>query len=492
MTEKIGAAAWERKAMEYKKYTLYVEPIDGPGMSRTLEIGGNKTLDDLSEAILDAWEFDHSHLYMFSVTRKPYDPDGFYHPSYEERKSAACVSLDSLGLKSRRKILYLYDFGDDWMFYVTVKRVESVEEEPPVRVIQSAGQLEQYPDWDEDDWGGEDWDEEDWDEEDRDEEDWDGEDWVEENRAEEDWDDGGELRIEFEGTPDPVLDSLLEEMPAIYQSVWLQLATEEFGVAGDEEVGLFKEMEKAGLLEMAEIPEGLLLKVKKGTKDPGSYPWIKDLGKRLEKERMLASFTLAYGVIEEEELCRLCSEAGPYGFGPREEFEELAGRMKKHGMFCTAEKDGKSCVSFFPLNVTETVLKQRENYPVKWYREWDDEELSILCEGQWTDAFPVYNQTIAFLAWDCGWDPDDANLFLRMAVLCVAAGWTEDEFFRWVQDGLEENGLRLTKRIRKQLGKFRRQFPSAVLKGYTWEEYEKEKVGDGRQMTLFDEELPFS
>ncbi len=463
--------------MEYKKYTLYVEPIDWPGVSRTLEIGGNRTLDDLSEAILDAWDFDHSHLYMFSLTRKPYDPDGFYHPYDEDKNNAAFASLDSLGLKSRRKILYLYDFGDDWMFYVTVKRVETTEEEPPVRVIQSEGALEQYPNWND-----EDWEEENWDGEDREEEDWNDEDWDE---------DEGELRIEFVETPDPVLESLLEEVPALYQNKWLLLAREEYPAADDEEIYLFGNMEKAGLLEMAEIPEGLLLKVRRGTKDPGSYPWVKDLGKRLDRERMLAGFVMAYGLIEEEELCRLCSEAGPYGSGHRKEFEKLAGRMKKQGMFQVMEKNGTSWISCYPPALMEEIWKKREDYPVKWYRKWNDEELRALCEGPWTDAFPVYGQTRMLLVGDCGWRPEDAEGFLQAAVLCVAAGWTEEEFFRWVQAGFEENGLRLTKRIRKQLGKFRREFPSAVLKGYTWEAYEKEKVGHGRQMTLFDEELPF-
>lgn len=316
--------------MEYKKYTLYVEPIDWPGVSRTLEIGGNRTLDDLSEAILDAWDFDHSHLYMFSLTRKPYDPDGFYHPYDEDKNNAAFASLDSLGLKSRRKILYLYDFGDDWMFYVTVKRVETTGEEPPVRVIQSEGALEQYPNWNDEDWD----------------------------------EDEGELRIEFVETPDPVLESLLEEVPALYQNEWLLLAREEYPAADDEEIYLFGNMEKAGLLEMAEIPEGLLLKVRRGTKDPGSYLWVKDLGKRLDRERMLAGFVMAYGLIEEDELCRLCSEAGPYGSGHREEFEKLAGRMKKQEMFQVMEKNGTSWVSCYPPALMEEIWKKRENYPV--------------------------------------------------------------------------------------------------------------------------------
>ena len=37
---------------------------------------------------------------------------------------------------------------------------------------------------------------------------------------------------------------------------------------------------------------------------------------------MLHNFVSVYGVIEREELCRLCSEEGLYGSGPREAMEE--------------------------------------------------------------------------------------------------------------------------------------------------------------------------
>lgn len=90
--------------------------------------------------------------YKKCLIRKPCDREGFYHPDSESGRNAAGASLDSLGLKARRKILFLYDFGDEWLFYVTVKRVETVPEAPATRVIQSSGRLEQYPVWDEDEW----------------------------------------------------------------------------------------------------------------------------------------------------------------------------------------------------------------------------------------------------------------------------------------------------------------------------------------------------
>ena len=62
----------------YKKYTLEVTEQKS-GASRTIEMDGGNTLDDLSNAILNAVNFDKSHLYMFSLSKKPYG-EGYYHP----------------------------------------------------------------------------------------------------------------------------------------------------------------------------------------------------------------------------------------------------------------------------------------------------------------------------------------------------------------------------------------------------------------------------
>lgn len=55
----------------------------------------------------------------------------------------------------------------------------------------------------------------------------------------------------------------------------------------------------------------------------------------------------------------------------------------------------------------------------------------------------------------------------------------------------EENGIHLTKRLKKLFQEFRNEFPSAALKGYTWGEYEKNRKDGYRQLTLFEEEIPF-
>lgn len=66
--------------MSNLRYQLKIEPVYNKQVYRIIEMDGSQTFADLSDAILDAFEFDHSHLYMFSQSRKPYDPNGIYHP----------------------------------------------------------------------------------------------------------------------------------------------------------------------------------------------------------------------------------------------------------------------------------------------------------------------------------------------------------------------------------------------------------------------------
>ena len=61
-------------------YQLKITPVYDNLVYRVIEIYGNCTFADLSDAILDVFNFYHSHLYMFSRSRKPYDSKGIYHP----------------------------------------------------------------------------------------------------------------------------------------------------------------------------------------------------------------------------------------------------------------------------------------------------------------------------------------------------------------------------------------------------------------------------
>jgi hypothetical protein len=98
--------------------------------SRTIEIRGDQTLDELHHAIFKAYDRQDQHLYEFQFGKRPFDPNG---PNYgvadppPRRKGygdARTTRLDDLGLKRDRVFGYWFDFGDNWFHQVEVERIE--------------------------------------------------------------------------------------------------------------------------------------------------------------------------------------------------------------------------------------------------------------------------------------------------------------------------------------------------------------------------------
>ncbi len=149
-----------------KEYVFRVKPQDYRNNYRVIRIGGGRTLHDLHLAILDAYDFYADHLYMFSPDRKPYDRNGYYSPDDDGMNSADQAVLEKLDLKKGDRWLYLFDFGDEWKFDVTVKDIEEGRSNRKAQVLEGKGELVQYPDWDDEEWDEEHWDDEDWEDED--------------------------------------------------------------------------------------------------------------------------------------------------------------------------------------------------------------------------------------------------------------------------------------------------------------------------------------
>ena len=80
---------------------------------------------------------------MYSEHAYQSDPEG--------DESSADIILDEVGLCKGQKFALHYDFGDDWMFTITVSKISEVQEDFEPRVIKSKGTIQQYPDWDEED-----------------------------------------------------------------------------------------------------------------------------------------------------------------------------------------------------------------------------------------------------------------------------------------------------------------------------------------------------
>jgi hypothetical protein len=127
-------------------YTLEVFLIGGPitrkfakqnrVVSRTIQIRGDQTLENLHYAIFEAYGREEEHSYEYQLGGKgPMDPKaqryvlpGAFDLSHEEGDPAAGrvdqTTLDSLGLKEGDRFGYWFDFGDDWWHQINVEGVE--------------------------------------------------------------------------------------------------------------------------------------------------------------------------------------------------------------------------------------------------------------------------------------------------------------------------------------------------------------------------------
>ena len=175
MTKKIAStarAAKPSKKSQPRLYTLEVSLVGGPvteefadenpEVSRTIEIRGDQTLEDLHFAIYDAYDRDDEHMYEFQFGKKPMDRKApryvmsiaMEDPFGDIDVPSGCVdetTLDSLELAPRRQFFYWFDFGDDWWHKI---KVVAIGDELPAgkfpRVTQRIGKSPpQYPDFDE-------------------------------------------------------------------------------------------------------------------------------------------------------------------------------------------------------------------------------------------------------------------------------------------------------------------------------------------------------
>jgi len=150
---------------------LYDAPVSeefaeaNPVVSRTIEIRGDQTLEDLHGAIFRAFDRWDQHMYEFHFGKGPHDySEGRYRCSGPfgvdalfgddtPAGDAAKTKLDSLGLTDEDVFGYWFDFGDDWYHQVNVVAIG--EAKPKVKYPRVTARLgespPQYADWDEED-----------------------------------------------------------------------------------------------------------------------------------------------------------------------------------------------------------------------------------------------------------------------------------------------------------------------------------------------------
>lgn len=116
---------------------------------RRIAIPGNLDFDWLSSAILNAFRFDHDHLYSFIYKNRFGLETRINHPYLEEPLFADKVAVQDVLRQPGMSMIFLYDFGDNWEFTVELERIDPVDpalEKP--KVLKKHGKSpEQYAYW---------------------------------------------------------------------------------------------------------------------------------------------------------------------------------------------------------------------------------------------------------------------------------------------------------------------------------------------------------
>jgi hypothetical protein len=168
---KTKPAAKSRKPAATKTsrlYTVEVFLIGGPTgkppkksqrISRTIQIRGDQTLEELHLAIFDAYDRYDEHLYefQFGEWRQNRGAPRYVHPDAADDDDIAGLadetSIESLGLSVGRIFRYWFDFGDDWWHQLQVKAIdESTPDGEYPKIVDRIGKSPpQYPDYEDED-----------------------------------------------------------------------------------------------------------------------------------------------------------------------------------------------------------------------------------------------------------------------------------------------------------------------------------------------------
>ena len=123
---------------------------------RDIEIASSASLHSLAQAIVAAFDFDFDHAFGFYTgktqrTLMQEDPKYELFVDLGEETGALSVKRTSVSTafpKPRHRLTFLFDYGDDWMFQVTLTGTGQKAPKtryPKVLAAQGASP-EQYPD----------------------------------------------------------------------------------------------------------------------------------------------------------------------------------------------------------------------------------------------------------------------------------------------------------------------------------------------------------
>ncbi len=123
----------------------------------TVALEAASTLEDVHDVIQQAVEFDRDHLYGFFVARTSRSRDRVRYDGEDDDGQADdtlfTTTLESLfPLPRDRKLFYLFDYGDSWLFEISRTRKKPFEaasdEHYPCLISERGDKPQQYPESD--------------------------------------------------------------------------------------------------------------------------------------------------------------------------------------------------------------------------------------------------------------------------------------------------------------------------------------------------------
>lgn len=123
---------------------------------RVLSVPNHFTLSNLANLILDSFNFELDHMYGFYDNLNNWAQSDEFYVMEEEENPGNCngfvnqVTVSEVFNKPEKKMLFVFDFGDEWKFTVEYLKQENPEGKVKLAasVIQSVGDAPpQYPDF---------------------------------------------------------------------------------------------------------------------------------------------------------------------------------------------------------------------------------------------------------------------------------------------------------------------------------------------------------
>jgi hypothetical protein len=125
-------------------YVLLAELAAYPGVTRTVALAEEQTLEELHELLRTEFGWTDPHLYSFWLSGRFWDGAETEYSAPEELEESGARSarrpIAELGLEPGRRIAYLFDYGDSWEVEITVAETRDAGDDAYPQVLERVGE----------------------------------------------------------------------------------------------------------------------------------------------------------------------------------------------------------------------------------------------------------------------------------------------------------------------------------------------------------------